>query len=132
VVPFSLLADSPFAVILDSDAARAFVAAAAQRPLGPLNVVAPGAITTMQAIRRGRRLPLPLVGPEWRFVRQFSFMLGAPLPEHVMELIHRGRLADGNRLMSTLGIAPHVTTQDVIDRLFKWEAIVRVPSSNAA
>ena len=132
VVPFSLLADSPFAVILDADAARAFVAAAEQRPQGPLNVVAPGAITTMQAIRRGRRLPLPLVGPEWRVARQISFLLGAPLPEHVMELIHRGRLADGARLLSTLGIAPHVTTQDVIDRLFEWEAIVRIPARQAA
>jgi hypothetical protein len=28
----------------------------------------------------------------------------------VMELIHRGRLADGTRLMATLGVAPHVTT----------------------
>jgi UDP-glucose 4-epimerase len=132
VVPFSILADSPFAVILDSDAARAVVAAAEQRPPGPLNVVAPGAITTMQAIRRGRRLPMPLVGPEWRFIRPVSYLLGAPMPEHVMELIHRGRLADGGRLMSTLGISPHVGTQDVIDRLFKWEAIVRIPSSQAA
>ncbi|HEY0520627.1 MAG TPA: NAD-dependent epimerase/dehydratase family protein [Ilumatobacteraceae bacterium] len=132
VVPFSLLADSPFTVILDSDAANAFVAAAAQQLVGPLNVVAPGAITTMQAIRRGRRLPLPLVGPEWRFIRQVSFMLGAPMPEHVMELIHRGRLADGRRLMSTLGVAPHVTTHDVIDRLFEWEAIVRIAPRTAA
>ena len=29
-------------------------------------------------------------------------------------------------------IAPHVTTQEVIDRLFKWEAIVRIPASQAA
>ncbi len=49
-----------------------------------------------------------------------------------MELIHRGRLADGARLLSTLGIAPHVTTQDVIDRLFEWEAIVRIPAKQAA
>ncbi len=132
VVPFSMLADSPFAVILDSDAARAFVAAAGKRAEGPLNVVAPGAVTTMQAIRRGRRLPMPLVGPEWLFIRQLSYMFGAPMPEHVMELIHRGRLADGARLLSTLGIAPHISTQDVIDRLFKWDAIVRIPSSQAA
>ncbi|MEO7371009.1 MAG: NAD-dependent epimerase/dehydratase family protein [Ilumatobacteraceae bacterium] len=131
VVPFSLLADSPFAVTIDSDAARAFVAAAEQRPQGPLNVVGPGAISTMQAIRRGRRLPLPLVGPEWLFARQVSYLLGAPLPEHVMELIHRGRLADGSRLAATLGVAPHTTTQDVIDRLYKWEAIVRIPPSTA-
>ena len=132
VVPYSVLADPPFSVILDSDAARVFVAAAELRPEGPLNVVAPGAITMMQAIRRGRRLPMPLVGPEWLFIRQLSFLLGAPMPEHVMELIHRGRLADGSRLHSTLGISPLVGTQDVIDRLFKWEAIVRIPSSNAA
>lgn len=132
VVPFSVLADSPFTVTLDSDAARAFVAAAEQRHQGPLNVVAPGAITTMQAIWRGRRLPLPLVGPEWRIARRLSHVLGAPMPEHVMELIHRGRLADGARLTSTLGITPRVTTKEVIDRLFEWEAIVRVPASQVA
>ena len=131
VVPFSILADSPFTVTLDSDAARP-CAAAEQRPQGPLNVVAPGAITTLQAISQGRRLPLPLFGPEWRIARQLSHLLGAPLPEHVMELIHRGRLADGARLTSTLGITPRVTTQEVIDRLFKWEAVVRIPASEAA
>ena len=132
VVPFSMLADSAFAVVIDSDAARAFVTAAEQRPQGPLNVVAPGAITTLQAIWRGRRVPLPLFGPEWRIARRFSHLVGAPLPEHVMELIHRGRLADGARLTSTLGIKPRVTTLEAIDRLFEWEAIVRVPPSRAA
>ena len=132
IVPFSMLADSAFVVIIDSDAARAFVAAAEQRPQGPLNVVAPGAITTLQAIWRGRRLPLPLFGPEWRLARRLSHLVGAPLPEHVMELIHRGRLADGARLMPTLGIKPQVTTPEAIDRLFEWEAIVRVPASRAA
>ena len=132
VVPFSMMADSAFAVTIDSDAARAFVSAAEQRPQGPLNVVAPGAITTLQAIWRGRRMPLPLFGPEWRLARYVSHLVGAPLPEHVMELIHRGRLADGSRLTSVLGIKPQVTTQQAIDRLFAWEAIVRIPSSQAA
>lgn len=132
IVPFSVLADSPFTVTLDSDAARAFVAAAEQRPQGPINVVAPGAITTLQAIWQGRRVPLPLIGPEWRVARQLSHLFGAPLPEHVMELIHRGRLADGARLTSTLGITARHSTQEVIDRLFKWEAIVRIPAKSAA
>ncbi|MEY2581571.1 MAG: UDP-glucose 4-epimerase [Ilumatobacteraceae bacterium] len=132
VVPFSVLADPPFVVTLDSEAAHAIVAAAEQRVVGPLNVVAPGAISTMQAIRRGRRLPLPLLGPEWRVARQISYLLGAPVPEHVMELIHRGRLADGSRLTQVLGLTPRVTTQEVIDRLFKWEAIVRLPTVQAA
>ena len=131
-VPFSLLADSAFAVTIDSDAARAFVAASEQRPQGPLNVVGPGAITTLQAIWRGKRIALPLFGPEWRFARRVSHMLGAPLPDHVMELIHRGRLADGTRLRHTLGVTPRVSTQQAVDRLFEWETIVRIPAKRAA
>jgi UDP-glucose 4-epimerase len=132
VVPLSMLSDSPFTVILASDAARAFVAAAEQRPQGPLNVVGGGAVTMTQAIWRGRRLPLPLAGPEWPIVRRLSHVLGAPLPEHVLELIQRGRLADGARLTSALGITPLFTAQEVIDRLYKWEAIVRIPSQQVA
>ena len=49
-----------------------------------------------------------------------------------MELIHRGRLADGSRLPSALGFAPRVTTHEVIDRLYKWDAIVRIPAMQAA
>jgi|SRR4051794_5988684 len=131
-VPVSLLGNSPFAVVVDSDAARTFVEGARQRCTGPLNVVAEGEISTMQAIRRGRRLPIPLVGPEWGIARQLSYLLGAPVPEHVMELIHRGRLADGARLPSVLGFAPHVSTREVIDRLYNWQAIVRVPAMQAA
>jgi len=132
VVPFSMLADSPFVVTLEADAARAFVAAARHRPQGPLNVVAPGAITTLQAIWQGRRVPLPLIGPEWRIARQLSHLFGAPLPEHVMELIHRGRLADGNRLTEVLKVTSRISTQEVIERLYKWEAIVRIPAKDAA
>ncbi len=68
-VPVSLLADPAFSVIDDQDAAAAFVAAAARRVDGPVNVVSPGAITASQAVRIGGRLPLPLIGPEWRLAR---------------------------------------------------------------
>ncbi|MEY2959207.1 MAG: hypothetical protein RLZZ01_1775, partial [Actinomycetota bacterium] len=53
VVPCSALADPPFAVIHQHDAAEAFVRAAELRVDEPLNIVAPGAITIRQAIRRG-------------------------------------------------------------------------------
>jgi UDP-glucose 4-epimerase len=128
VVPFSLLADSPFAVIEDGDAARAFVAAAAQRLDEPLNIVAPGAITVAQAILRGRRIPLPLVGPEWWIASRLSHVFGAPIPEHVVELMHRGRLADGARAREVLGLEPRLTTPEVIDHLYAWESVVRIGS----
>lgn len=126
VVPFSALADAPFAVVQDHDAARAFVEAARLRLDEPVNVVAPGAITAVQAILRGKRVPLPLVGPEWAIARQFSHLFGAPIPDHVVELMHRGRLADGSKAREVLGFAPQRTTPEVIDQLFAWPSVVRV------
>ncbi len=90
-VPFSALADPPFAVSQEIDVAAAFVAAARVRLGEPINIVAPGAITSLQAIRRGRRVPIPLFGPDWVVGRGLSYVAGAPIPEHVFELMHRGR-----------------------------------------
>jgi UDP-glucose 4-epimerase len=128
VVPFSALADSPFVVVEDLDAARAFVAAGERSLDKPVNVVASGAITALQAILRGRKLPLPLVGPEWMLARQLSHLLGAPVPDHVIEVMHRGRLADGGRAAEMLGVSPATTTSRAIERLFEWPSVVRIPS----
>ena len=127
VVPFSILADAPYAVVEDRDAARAFVAAAARRHQGPVNVVAPGAVTTYQAARRGGRVALPLFGPEWVIARRISHFLGAPIPSHVLEMMHRGRLADGRLQEEVLGVAPQRSTPEIIDRLYQWESVVHIP-----
>ncbi len=126
IVPFSALADPPFAVVRDTDAARALVAAARVGLAEPVNVVAPGAITAWQAIVRGRRLPLALVGPEWAMARRLSHFLGAPVPDHVIELLHRGCLVDGGRAEELLGIVPAHSTPEVIDRLYEWPSVVHV------
>ncbi|MAT05658.1 MAG: hypothetical protein CL424_11515 [Acidimicrobiaceae bacterium] len=130
-VPFSALADPPFAVIHQHDAAAAFVLAAEARLDEPLNIVAPGAITTFQAIRRGGRIPVPLIGPEWRVARALNYLAGAPIPDHVQEMFHRGRLADGQRAREVLGFAPTTTTSDVIDQLYGWPSVVHTPSDVA-
>jgi UDP-glucose 4-epimerase len=127
-VPFSVLADPPFAVIEDRDAARAFIAAARIGLAEPINVVAPGAITALQAARRGRRIPVPLVGPDWRIARSLSHLAGAPIPDHVAEALHRGRLADNTRMQTVLGIVPESSTTEVIDRLYHWPSIIRQPA----
>ncbi len=126
IVPFSMLADSPLAVIEDRDAAAAFVAAAARRYDGPVNVVAQGAITVFQAARRGNRIPYPIVGPEWAVARRLCHIAGAPVPDHVLELMHRGRLADASLLPEALGVAPQRSTPESIDRLHAWESVVHM------
>lgn len=127
-VPFSALADPPFAVIEHTDAARALVAAARVSLAEPVNVVAPGAISCLQAARRGRRLPIPLVGPEWTVARALTHLFGAPIPDHVSEMLHRGRLADNGRMAELLGVKPEATTPEVIDRLYGWPSIIRTPA----
>jgi UDP-glucose 4-epimerase len=130
-VPFSVLADPPFAVVEDAVVARAFVAAAERRLAQPVNVVANGAITALQAARRGRRIPVPLVGPDWWLARIISGLLGAPIPDHVVETLHRGRLADNGRMEELLGFVPSTTTMEVIDRLYEWPTVVRTPARKA-
>jgi UDP-glucose 4-epimerase len=128
-VPFSAVSNPPFAVIHQHDAAEAFVRAAKVRLDEPLNIVAPGAITAYQAIRRGHRVPVPLVGPEWAIARGLTYLAGAPIPDHVLEMFHRGRLADNSRAREVLGFAPATTTSDVIDQLYRWPTVIHQPAS---
>ena len=130
-VPFSVLADPPFAVVEDVVVARAFVAAAERRLTEPVNVVNNGAITALQAARRGRRIPIPLVGPDWWIARAISGLLGAPIPDHVLETLHRGRLADNGRMLELVGFRPSSTTMDVIQQLYDWPTVIRTPARKA-
>lgn len=130
-VPFSVLADPPFAVVEDVVVARAFVSAARRRLAEPVNVVANGAITALQAARRGRRIPVPLIGPDWALARMVSGLLGAPIPNHVIETMHRGRLADNGRMGELLGFTSHTTTMDVIAALYEWPTVIRTPARRA-
>ena len=128
VVPFSALADPPFAVVEDIDAARGLVAAAGRQLSEPVNVLANGAITVLQALRRGGRIPFPLFGPDWRIARLLAHLAGAPIPDHVQETLHRGRLADNGRMEELLGFAVTGSTVDVIDKLYAWPSVVHIPA----
>ena len=45
---------------------------------------------------------------------------------HVLEALHRGRLADGTRAHEVLGIEPEQSTPEIIDRLYAWQSVTRV------
>ncbi|MGH9186133.1 MAG: NAD-dependent epimerase/dehydratase family protein [Acidimicrobiales bacterium] len=123
VVPVSLLSDMPFSLLHGDDAAEAVVAAIEPGYDGPLNVVGTGAVTASQAARLGGRLPLPIVGPQWLLAKVGAELLGAPLPDHVRELLVRGRAADGGRVEEVLGIAPARPTRQVVEELHDWAPI---------
>ncbi|HEX9258041.1 MAG TPA: NAD-dependent epimerase/dehydratase family protein [Acidimicrobiales bacterium] len=123
LVPVSLLANPSFSLLHVEDAAHAVIVAAQKGYDGPLNVVASGAVTAEQAARFGGRIPLPLVGPQWPVARVVAGAAGAPVPEHVLELVHRGRTADAALAHRVLGFAPQASTPDVVKHLFQWAAV---------
>ena len=98
-----------------------------RRPVdGPVNVVGAGAVTASQAARLGGRLPVPTLGLGWPTARRLSELAGAPVPDHVQELLTRGRVADGSRCHELLGVRPERSTPDVVEELYAWSEVIRV------
>ena len=51
-----------------------------------------------------------------------------PIPDHVLETLHRGRLADNGRMEELLGFAADTTTVDVVDQLYRWPSVIHTPA----
>jgi UDP-glucose 4-epimerase len=122
-VPVPVLGHARFCVLHQEDAAAAVVAAVQRRPDGPVNVVGGGAVTPLEAVRLGGGVPVPTWGPGWRLAAAATELAGAPLPDHVVELLTKGRLADGDRVRDLLGTAPRHTTPEVVAHLHEWAAL---------
>jgi nucleoside-diphosphate-sugar epimerase len=121
--------DPPFSMLDRDDAARAIVQALLQRHDGPLNVVGPGATSPWQAVAFGRRVPVPVVGLGWRFARAAAEFLGAPMPGHVLEVLRRGRTADGGRAHDELELGFMRPTQEVLADLYEWATVTPLPKT---
>ncbi|MGH9247087.1 MAG: NAD-dependent epimerase/dehydratase family protein [Acidimicrobiales bacterium] len=126
VVPVAIF-DPAFSLVHLEDAAQAVVAALGVGYDGALNVVAPGAVTAWQAARIGGRLPVFVGGPAWLVARAITETLGAPLPDHVRELLRRGRSADGTLAIDVLGVEPRLTTPEVVKELYEWGELAVFP-----
>jgi hypothetical protein len=87
----------------------------------------------LQAALSGRRVALPVAGPGWFVARGAATVAGAPIADHVAELLVHGRCARPGDTAGLLGTEPRHSTTDVIAALYRWPAVVRiVPSRTAA
>lgn len=130
VIPVAAIADPTFALLHADDAADAIVAAIDCRPDGPVNVVAPGAVTVRQAVRLGRRVAMPIFGPVgWFTARLGTELASAPLPDHIQELLVRGRVADGGRAAEVLGMTPRRSTREVVTELYEQSNVIYLPAA---
>jgi UDP-glucose 4-epimerase len=128
-VPLSALADPPFSLLHQEDAARAMVEALVRSHDGPLNVVGPGASSPWQAVRIGGRVPLPVAGPAWTLACRAAELAGAPIPPHVLEVLRGGRVADGARAVDELELGFMHPTQEVVADLYEWATVTTLPNA---
>lgn len=126
VVPYNPIGNPQFSLIEDRDAAAAIVAAARHQSHGVANVSAQGSMSVPAAASIGRRLALPVIGPAWWVTRAISSIAGAPVPDHVSELLQHGRGAHCEIATELFGFTPQLSTAEVIARLYAWPSIVRV------
>ena len=132
VVAVTPFAELPFCLLHQEDAALAVVAAGLRGHDGPINIVGSGAVTASQVVRRGGRLPIPVIGPGWLVAAAAAELLGAPLPAHTRELLVRGGVADGALATEVLGITPR-PTDDVVTQLYQWATVAHlVPAARGA
>ena len=75
---------------------------------------------------------MPLIGPEWRIARLVTSAFGAPIPEHIHELLHRGRTADGALAAEALGFTPRLSTRAVVQALYEWATVIHLRPSEVA
>lgn len=128
VIPVGAVADPTFSVLHADDAAAAVLAAVDRRPDGPVNVVASGAVTPWQSALIGSRVPLPVLGHlGWLMAQIGSELVSAPLPDHVRELLLRGRVADGSRVEELLGMSPRWSTKAVLTELYEQSNVIFLP-----
>ena len=126
-VPFSFPKNPSFTVIEDHDAASAFLLAAEHQFDGVVNVVAEGTINMRNTALQGRRIPVPVIGPGLWGARHIANFAGAPVPDHITELLQNGRLAYSSDAARAIRFAPRHTADEVIERLFEWPSVIRVP-----
>jgi UDP-glucose 4-epimerase len=130
IIPIDPFSKATFQVVADDDAARAVVHAASHGIHGVVNVAAHDPTTVGAVARQGRRMVAPVVAHTWRVTASLTTLAGAPLPDHVVELIRHGRTAVSN--IRDIGYLPAHSTHDVIKRLYSWPSIVRIAPMHPA
>lgn len=130
VVPVDPLSRGKFQVLADDDAARAIVHATNHGKNEAVNVAADGPVSMRMLMQQGRRLLVPVLPPAWPIASSLTTLAGAPLPDHVRELLRHGRVV--TTIHHELGYRAAHSTSDVIARLYSWPSVVRIAPNRPA
>jgi UDP-glucose 4-epimerase len=130
-VPIPALADPPFCLVHQEDAAIAMMEAVVRAHEGPLNVVAPGATSPWQVVRLGGRIPVPVFGPGWKLAARAAELAGAPVPDHTLEILRRGGAGDGAAARKHLGLVDMRPASEICADLYEWATVTPLRTEEA-
>ena len=124
VVPVPALADPAFQLLHQEDAARAMVAALCSASTARSTSSGPGAASVWQAVRLGGRDPVAGVRARVGASRRGSPSSPARRCRRTsLELMTKGRTADGSKAVEQLGLGAMRPTQEVCTELFEWAMV---------
>jgi UDP-glucose 4-epimerase len=115
VVPTLFGFDPPWQALHEEDAARALYLAHGANTEGEFNIVGRGVLPLSGLIRQAGARPLPLPGPLYRAVLKTMTALGGPgFPAALLDYMHYGWVADGERAEEELGFIPMFHARDAV------------------
>jgi UDP-glucose 4-epimerase len=115
VVPTLLGYDPLWQALHEEDAARALYQALGANAEGEFNIVGRGVIPLSGLIREAGAQPLPLPGPFYRAALKTMTSLGGPgFPTALLDYMHYGWVADGERAEEELGFIPLFHARDAV------------------
>lgn len=120
-----------FGVVHLVDGSASIAAAATAHYSGPLNVMASGPVTPLEAITLGRRVPLPVLPLAFRLGRHLGEIPGTPIPEHIAELLSRGGVVAPSDL-SAIGVTISRTTSQTLRDLYAAGRLIDIEVDRTA
>jgi UDP-glucose 4-epimerase len=115
VVPTLLGFDPPWQALHEEDAARALYQALYANAEGEFNIVGRGVLPLSGLIRQAGARPLPLPGPLYRTaLKTLNTLSGLGFPAALLDYMHYGWVADGERAEEELGFVPMFHARDAV------------------
>jgi UDP-glucose 4-epimerase len=129
IVPTFAGFDPRLQLLHEDDAAEAVVLAAMSGHEGVFNVAADGIVLLSQAIAIMGGTALPVLPPYGRWLARLALRAGGVgLPEHLVDVLTYGGVADCSRLATTFGWKPVFTTRGVMDSLARGKDVEVIES----
>lgn len=115
VVPTLLGFDPLWQALHEEDAARALYQSLSANAEGEFNIVGRGVLPLSGLIREAGAQPLPVPGPLYRAALKTMSALGGPgFPTALLDYMHYGWVANGERAEEELGFIPMFHARDAV------------------